>query len=88
MLMAIATENAEKSERDLFDKYIGDPNLTADQISELQDAITKTGAVNQVERMITEFTNQALTALTHSGLSPVGKNLLTAMASIATKRNT
>ena len=88
VLMAIATENAEKSERDLFDKYIGDPNLTADQISDLQDAITKTGAVNQVERMITEFTNQALTALTHSGLSPVGKNLLTAMASIATRRNT
>lgn len=88
VLMAIASEKADKPERELFDKYIGDPNLTADQISQLQAAITRTGAVDLVEKMITEFTNQALNALTHSGLSPVGKNLLTAMASIATKRNT
>ena len=86
--MAIATEGADKAQRELFEKYVGNPELTSDQISQLQEVIIKTGAVSKVETMISEFTEQALTALNHSGLSTVGKNLLTAMASIATKRNT
>jgi len=88
VLMAIASENADKGAQDLFDKNIGNPDLTVDQISNLQEEIIKTGAVKKVEDMITQLTNQALAALNHSGLSPVGKNLLTAMASIATKRST
>ncbi|MEI7562029.1 MAG: polyprenyl synthetase family protein [Actinomycetes bacterium] len=88
VLMAIATEGADKAQLKLFEKYVGNPDLTADQISQLQEAIIKTGAVAKVEKMIQEFTDQALAALNHSGLSPVGKNLLTAMASIATKRST
>ena len=86
--MAIASENADKAAQELFDKYIGKPDLTSDQISQLQEAIIRSGAVVKVEKMIQEFTDQALAILNHSGLSPVGKNLLTAMASIVTKRST
>ena len=88
VLMALAFENADASQKSMFEKLIGHPELTANQISDLQELIIKTGAVTKVESMIEDFTKQALAALTHSGLSPLGKSLLTAMAGIATKRNT
>ncbi|MSX69241.1 MAG: polyprenyl synthetase family protein, partial [Actinobacteria bacterium] len=88
VLMALAFENADASQKSMLEKLIGHPELTANQISDLQELIIKTGAVTKVESMIEDFTNQALAALTHSGLSPLGKSLLTAMAGIATKRNT
>jgi geranylgeranyl diphosphate synthase type I len=46
VLMAIATEGADKAQREIFEKYVGNPDLTADQISQLQEAIMKTGAVD------------------------------------------
>ena len=88
VLMAIAMEKANASAKKLFTDLLGNPELTSDQIKDLQDEIVKSGAVDQVEEMIAQFTKESLLALTHSGLSPIGKNLLTAMASIATKRNT
>jgi geranylgeranyl diphosphate synthase type I len=88
VLMAIAMEKANASAKKLFTDLLGNPELTTDQIKDLQDEIVKSGAVDQVEEMIAQFTKESLLALTHSGLSPIGKNLLTAMASIATKRNT
>ena len=88
VLMALAMEKADASAKKLFNDLLGKSDLTNDQIKDLQDEIIKSGAVDQVEEMITQFTKEALLALTHSGLSAIGKNLLTAMASIATKRNT
>ena len=88
VLMALAMEKADASAKKLFNDLLGKADLTNDQIKDLQDEIIKSGAVEQVEEMIAQFTKEALLALTHSGLSPIGKNLLTAMASIATKRNT
>ena len=88
VLMAIAMEKANASAKKLFTDLLGNPELTPEQIKDLQDEIVKSGAVDQVEEMIAQFTKESLLALTHSGLSPIGKNLLTAMASIATKRNT
>ena len=88
VLMAIAMEKADASAKKLFNDLLGKADLTNGQIKDLQDEIIKSGAVEQVEEMITQFTKESLLALTHSGLSPIGKNLLTAMASIATKRNT
>ncbi len=88
VLMALAMEKADASAKKLFNDLLGKADLTNDQIKDLQDEIIKSGAVDQVEEMIAQFTKEALLALTHSGLSPIGKNLLTAMASIATKRTT
>jgi geranylgeranyl diphosphate synthase, type I len=88
VLMALAMEKADASAKKLFNDLLGKADLTNDQIKDLQDEIIKSGAVEQVEEMIAQFTKEALLALTHSGLSAIGKNLLTAMASIATKRNT
>ena len=88
VLMALAMEKTNASAKKLFSDLLGKADLTNDQIKDLQDEIIKSGAVEQVEEMIAQFTKEALLALTHSGLSPIGKNLLTAMASIATKRNT
>jgi len=88
VLMAIANERADKAGQKLLNDLLGNPSLTNDQIQELQQVIIDSGSVEQVEEMIKKLTDQALLALTHTGLSPVGKNLLTTMANIATKRNT
>lgn len=87
VLMALAAEGADAAGRSLLDNLVGNPELTIDQISELQEVIIKTGAVKKVEEMIVQFSDQALLALTHSGITPIGKNLLTAMANIVTQRS-
>jgi geranylgeranyl diphosphate synthase type I len=87
VLMALAAEGADAAGRSLLDNLVGNPELTSDQISELQEVIIKTGAVKKVEEMIAQFSDQALLALTHSGITPIGKNLLTAMANIVTQRS-
>ena len=72
VLMAITNERADKAGQKLLNDLLGNPSLTNDQIQELQQVIIDSGSVEQVEEMIKKLTDQALLALTHTGLSTVG----------------
>ncbi|WP_433685821.1 polyprenyl synthetase family protein [Nocardia sp. CA-119907] len=61
-------------------------DLTADQVEHLRGVITDLGAVDEVERRITELTEQGLAALTSSTATPAAKERLRAMALAATSR--
>jgi len=65
---------------------IGDANLTSDKVADLQQVITETGATSHIESMISKLTSTSLSALNHGGISPVGKQLLTELAILATDR--
>jgi geranylgeranyl diphosphate synthase type I len=64
----------------------GDPNMTAEQVSTLQEIIVNTGADSHIESMISRLTESSLSALKHGGISTLGIKLLTDLAIIATNR--
>ncbi|WP_330253764.1 polyprenyl synthetase family protein [Nocardia sp. NBC_00565] len=61
-------------------------DLTTDQVEHLRAVITGLGAVDEVERRITELTEQGLAALETSTATPNAKEQLRAMALAATSR--
>jgi geranylgeranyl diphosphate synthase type I len=61
-------------------------DLSADQVEHLRGVITDLGAVDEVERRITELTEQGLAALESSTATPAAKERLRAMALAATSR--
>ena len=86
VLMAVTMDRASKSQLDKIQAKFGDPNMTAEQVSTLQEIIINTGADSHIESMITRLTDSALSALTHGGISTLGVDLLTDLAIIATNR--
>ena len=70
----------------MITENLGDPGLTPSMISDLQQVITDTGATSHIETLIEELTSTSLSALNHGGISPVGKQLLTELAILATDR--
>lgn len=61
-------------------------DLSADQVERLRVLITELGAVDEVERRITELTEQGLAALVSSTATAEAKERLRAMAMAATSR--
>ncbi|WP_433598627.1 polyprenyl synthetase family protein [Nocardia sp. CA-135953] len=88
VLVAEALQRADATDpaaADLLRTSIG-TDLTTDQVERLRAVITELGAVDEVERRITELTEQGLAALASSTATPDAKELLRAMALAATSR--
>ncbi|MEV7633204.1 polyprenyl synthetase family protein [Microbacterium sp. NPDC089318] len=85
-LIAIAREALSAAERADVDARIGDPDLTATEVAELQDVIRSTGAAAHVERMIAEYTDAAAHALDAAELRPEAERALRALADAAIAR--
>ncbi len=79
-------DRATDSQLKFLSKYFGDPNLSEDQVRQIQEIIIDTGAQSHIESMIEQLAQSAQTALTFEGVSPVGKELLTQLVNLATKR--
>src|SRR5690606_865178 len=62
-LIALARERLSDSSRAELDAALGDPGLSPDTVSSLQRLIGSTGAVQHVEDMISDCTDQAERAL-------------------------
>lgn len=86
VLMASALKNANPTQLAALTKLVGAPNLDTTQIQVLQEIIIQTGAASHIESMIEELTNTSLKAIERGGISTVGKELLTELAVLATKR--
>ena len=85
-LVAVAMERANPAQTRLLDTQLGNPNLTAAAVNDLQDVMRSTGAVDEVEQLITELTAQSLAALTNGSIAPAAAAALTALAHAATSR--
>lgn len=85
-LMAVTMERANPAQLKELSNQFGDLTLNSEQIAKLQAIIIETGAQSHIESMIEELTQSSLSALTHGGISPVGKGLLTQLAVLATSR--
>jgi geranylgeranyl diphosphate synthase type I len=63
VLIALARERLDDTDRASLDAQLGDPSLDAEQIRTLQQLITASGAVDRVEALIEAQVAEALAAL-------------------------
>ena len=70
----------------LFDELLGDPDLDADGIARLREAIVSSGALERTEWRIAELTTAALEALDGADLAGEAREVLTGLAQAATQR--
>ena len=79
VILALAHERASGPARQTLDK-VGTPDLTCDDIAQLQESLRDWGVVGEVEDRINRHVADALAALDSSALDPDGVRELTVMA--------
>jgi geranylgeranyl diphosphate synthase type I len=84
--MAVAIDKADAVQEKELKSGLGNPVLNASQVEKMQEIITQTGALAHIELMIEELTNTSLSALNFDEIHPIGRDLLTQLAVIATSR--
>jgi geranylgeranyl diphosphate synthase type I len=86
VLVALARERLDAADLGTVDRLLGRPDLSADQISGLQQMIVDSGAVDRVESMIQENVTEALAVLTDSPVEADVARQLTEFAGTVTRR--
>jgi len=86
ILIALARQSLPSSVRNLIDELLGDPDLDAEQIEMLQRAVTESGAIDKIERVIARNVAKAVAAITDAPLSPGAKAQLIELADTVTRR--
>jgi geranylgeranyl diphosphate synthase type I len=87
VIAAMAMERTDAKGQVLLQKSLGNPDLSEQDVSALQEIITSSGALNQVEKLITELTDSAISALRDPQLDGKIATVLEEMAIIATQRS-
>lgn len=88
VLIAYAREALAPSARRVVDELIGDPTLDAAQIASLQRTIIDTGALERVEKLITDYSLEGERALSGARLGNAAVSGLRDLARAATVRAT
>jgi len=87
VLIALARERLQDSDRATLDAQLGDAALTSQQIRSLQKIILDSGAVDRVEDLITTQVETALTALRTAPISAIARHKLLEMTDRVTRRS-
>ncbi|MES2866162.1 polyprenyl synthetase family protein [Microbacterium profundi] len=87
VLIAFTREQLDASARRLLDELLGDPTLTADQVSALQATIAQSGALARVEELIVSYAQEADRALSGARLDNAAVGELRDLARAATVRS-
>ena len=88
VLIAYAREGLAPPARRIVDELIGDPGLDGDQIASLQRTIIETGALERVERLISDYSREGERALSGARLGNAAVGELRDLARAATVRTT
>lgn len=86
VLVAQALAGSDATGRTLLETQLGNPDLDADGIAELQNVITASGAREAVEQMIDHDHQLALETLAAADITDDGRTALTALAAAAVRR--
>jgi geranylgeranyl diphosphate synthase type I len=86
VLIALARRELDADARHRLDRQLGDPELSASQIESLQNVIRTSGAVGEVEDLITGHVNTALAVLSDAPLVEEAKQELAALTAKVTRR--
>ena len=86
-LLAMAFERATSAQRDVLDR-VGAPQMSHQQVSDIQQVIIETGALDALETKISVLVEQSMTAISRSSLSEVAVARLIELAEfVASRRN-
>ena len=80
VLIALARQALPPSARRTVDELLGDPELTGEQILMLQETIRASGAIDEVEAMISANVDSALDAIEGAPLTSDSRDALTRLA--------
>ena len=69
VLIAVAMERLDSETSGALNQLLGDRNLSPEQIELVRSTLVECGAHDEVEKLITEYVSQALTALEESSAS-------------------
>ncbi len=86
VLLALAHERATEKQKEFFASHIGRSTLNSDEIALLQSEIIATGAVERLESLITELTEQSLHSLAAAPIDSSARALLEDVAIRVTRR--
>ncbi len=86
VLVAATLERATLAQRELVDRYLGDPQLDGAGVEALRDVITATGALATVESLIAELTEGAVAAVESAPVTDRARSVLMDLAVAATTR--
>ncbi|MGP4017252.1 polyprenyl synthetase family protein [Saccharopolyspora sp. 5N708] len=85
--VATAREQADQPALDLLRGVLGDPDLDEDRVEQARLVLTRLGAVEAVEKRITELTGSAMLALHTAGLAEPAASRLAELAIAVTDRS-
>lgn len=85
-LIALAESAMPESQKRVFNEMLGDRFLSPDQIEVMQSTLRESGALDDVESMISDYANQAMTVLGNSAISAGAKKELGRLATAVTER--
>jgi geranylgeranyl diphosphate synthase, type I len=86
VLVSRALRTATPAQRSLLLGALGDPGLDEDAVESLREVLVETGAVDSVERLIADLTEEAFTALDAAGLASPGAEVLADLGRAAVQR--
>ena len=87
-LMAMTLDALDEIDRAELLRHLGSPAISAEKVEELRALIIKSGAVDALEQLISDLTEEALQAIEDPSISPQAREYLTYIALSAVKRNT
>jgi geranylgeranyl diphosphate synthase type I len=91
MLMSVGLSRADslgrQGDADILRAALGDAELDVAEVDRVRDLLVDLGAADQVERWITEYLDNALTALQGADISEPAAGTLAALATAVSRRN-
>ena len=85
-LLAHTYNRANPTEQKLLEQWVGNPAISASQITLIQELMVSTGAIAQVESDIAKDRAHALHVLEHTNMCAVGRDYLQYLVQIALDR--
>lgn len=79
-------ELADSSQKSEIHSALGNQQLDLAQIDKVRDVFIGTGALSEVEDLISTLTSNAQSALEHGEIDPLALNALTQLLTIVTQR--
>jgi geranylgeranyl diphosphate synthase type I len=86
VLLAKVMELADSSQKAEISSALGNQNLDLAQVNKARDIFIATGALSEVEELISTLTSNAQSALEHGEIDPLALNALTQLLTIVTQR--
>ena len=86
VLLAKVMELADSTQKSEISSTLGNQSLNLAQVNKVREIFVSTGALSEVENLISKLTSSAQSALEHGEIDPMATSALTQLLTIVTQR--